>query len=164
MLVTIIADASYCPINKIAGYGYWISSERGSNGGGGPLAKGDKVENSTTAEMMAIVNALYYAIRDGFVQVQDTVLLQSDCVPALDAFTFKRHKLTEVEHQIVTKLNQYMLQYSLNLRYRHVKGHCGIQQSRYLANNHCDVRAKAEMKRLRNEAEYRKRQANGTNN
>lgn len=164
MLVTIIADASYCPINGLAGYGYWISSDRGSNGGGGPLSKGQKVRNSTVAEMMAIVNALYFALKDGYVRMQDTVLLQSDCMPALDAFTFKRHKLSEDEHLIVKKLNAFMLQYSLTLRYRHVKGHSGIKEARYLTNNLCDERAKAEMRKLRNVAEYIKRTNHGSNN
>lgn len=75
MLVTIIADASYCPNYNVAGYGYWIVCDRGSDGGGGPLGKGNKVENSTVAEMMAIVKALYKACQSNLVQVQDVVLI-----------------------------------------------------------------------------------------
>lgn len=149
MLVTIIADASYCPNYNVAGYGYWIVCDRGSDGGGGPLGKGNKVENSTVAEMMAIVKALYKACQSGLVQVQDVVLIQSDCVPALDAFTFKRLKLSEMEQEIVSRLNQVMLQFSLTLRYKHVKGHTNIKQARYITNNLCDERAKVEMKKLR---------------
>lgn len=149
MLVTIIADASYCPQHKVAGYGYWIVSDRGSSGGGGPLAKGLPVHNSTVSEMMAIANALYVALKEGYATINDHILIQTDCIAAIDAFTFKRTNLNEHESIVVKTLNQYMLQYSLNFRFKHVKGHTNNKQARFVTNNICDERARSEMKKLR---------------
>lgn len=149
MLVTIIADASFCPQSKVSGYGYWILCDRGSLGGGGPLAKGLSVVNSTVSEMMAIVNALHIAIKSNLVNPCDTVLLQSDCMSALDALSFKRTNITPVEQAIVAKLNEYMLQHCLNLQFRHVKGHTNRTGARYVTNGRCDERAKIEMRKLR---------------
>jgi ribonuclease HI len=87
MRVTIIADASFCPNTNVAGYGYWIATERGKQGGGGEM-KG-RVEGNIAAEMQAVANALHIALRLTLVQQKDEVLIQTDCMAAIDAFEGK---------------------------------------------------------------------------
>ena len=98
MLITIITDASHCPETKVGGYGYWLASKRGKKGGSGTF-KGT-VETSSLAEMMAVANSLHIAIADHIVQMDDHVLIQTDCEAAIQAFGHLR-KLTPAEIKTV---------------------------------------------------------------
>lgn len=147
MRVTIIADASFCPDLKVAGFGYWIASDRGKTGGGGAL-KGT-IANNVVAEMMAVCNGLHQAIFKGLVLAGDEVLLQSDCRPALDAFARVRSKLSEAEHRVVMALDKLISSGNLDVTYRHVKGHSKDKASRYVANECCDKRAKKHLRKAR---------------
>lgn len=147
MRVTVITDASYCPEYKVAGYGFWIACERGKQGGGGQMKT--TVENNIIAEMQAVANSLYQAVRLGLVQQGDEVLLQTDCIPAIDAFTMKRTKLISAEHEVIRVLTNIQTNYFLTLEFRHVKGHTDKQGARYITNKLCDKRAKDAMRKAR---------------
>lgn len=147
MRVTIIADASFCPDHKVAGYGFWIASERGKQGGGGPMKS--SVATNVTAEMMALCNALHEAVRLGLVRASDVVLLQTDCMAAIDAFTGQRMRLIEQESQAVQHLHGLRDKLFLEVQFRHVKGHTGNTEARFVTNKMCDRRAKAAMRRAR---------------
>ena len=82
MLVTIITDASFCPKSGAAGYGYWIASKREKHGGGGYFKQ--TLRNSTEAEAKAIINGVYHALQKESLMAGDQILVQSDCIPALD--------------------------------------------------------------------------------
>ena len=147
MRVTIIADASFCPDTNVAGYGYWIASERGKQGGGGEMKS--LVEGNIAAEMQAVVNAIHIAHRLQLVQATDEVLIETDCIAAIDAFDGKRKNLPLQEWDAVRVLRRPRSEYDLRIVFRHVKGHTGKKEARYITNHLCDKRAKEAMRRAR---------------
>ncbi len=148
MRVTIIADASFCPDTNAAGYGYWIASERGKQGGGGEL-KG-RVAGNIAAEMYAVVNALYIALnRLQLVQTGDEVLIQTDCMAAIDAFEGRRRQVPNQEWEAVKQMRRLCSEFGLRIVFRHVKGHTKNKEARYVTNKLCDRRAKEAMRRAR---------------
>jgi ribonuclease HI len=146
--ITLIADASFCPNTGAGGYGWWAASERGKRGGGGQMR--DRVCNSSAAEMIAVVNGLYMAIQCKIVQEGDHILLQTDCMSALDVFLRKRSKkLNKSETAAFTKLYELKKQHRLTYSFRHVKGHSNVKEARYITNNLCDERARKGMRLAR---------------
>src|SRR5690348_8067075 len=81
MRVTIIADASIDPAQKVGAYAFWAVSKRGRHAGQGAFKA--ELTSSTHAEMMAIVNALHMAIALEIAQAEDQVLIQNDCQSAI---------------------------------------------------------------------------------
>lgn len=157
MKVTIIADASWCPHESVGGYGFWIASERGKLGGGGELAQGKFVESSHAAEMMALCNALFIALGRDLVQQGDEVLLQTDCMAAIDAFQDRRVYLAAQEHAALKYMKGLQRGHKLILTYRHVKGHTSNPNARSVTNRLCDERAKTSMRVARARAQQDKR-------
>lgn len=146
MHVTILADASHCPTTKAAGYGFWIASGRGKWAGHGALR--GRIATSTQAEMMAVVNALHTAIVRQLVAQEDVVLMQIDCLAAIDSFNRAR-QLLEEEVKVVDHYDKLCKAHRLVVMFRHVKAHTGKGGSRFVSNSHCDKSAKKEMRRQR---------------
>lgn len=109
----------------------------------------DLVKNNVIAEMMAIANALHQALKLGLVQREDEVLLQTDCIPAIEAFEGTRVRLISEEHEVVKVLLSFKERFNLNLEFRHVKGHTSRNEARYVTNKMCDRRAKEAMRKAR---------------
>lgn len=147
MWVTIIADASYCPETSKAGYGFWIASQRGKHGGDGVLEA--DVVNNIAAEMMALLNALHVARKRGLVLQKDSVLLQTDCQPAIDAFNDIRTNITEQEKELVSWYSDFIKSHELHIRLKHVKGHTKKADARFVVNNICDRKARQHMRKAR---------------
>lgn len=147
MRVTIIADASYCSMTGAAGYGWWTACERGKRGGGGAVK--EKVCSSNAAEMIALVNALHLSIKFELVQGGDHVLLQTDCMGAIDAYSGKRQQLNKSERAAKKLIYELKKQHNLTFSFRHVKGHTNRTEARYVTNNLCDTRAKVGMRLAR---------------
>jgi ribonuclease HI len=152
MNVTIIADASYGPDTRGAGYGFWIASERGKRPGGGPIKR--QVDGSGAAEMMAICNAVKEALRFELVHPGDKLLLQTDCESAIMAFQNQRQNLTRDEAEAKRVFWETIKGHNLTFFFKHVKGHMtkaklrhmGITNgARYVTNNMCDMRAREGM-------------------
>ncbi len=147
MRVTIIADASHCGQTGAGGYGYWIASERGKQGGGGQIK--DPVDGSGAAEMIALINALHIALKTGLVVQGDHVLLQTDCQSAIGAFQGQRFTLTKDEKRAKSTFFDLKRVHGFTFSFRHVKGHTSRPEARYVTNNLCDARAKAGMRLAR---------------
>ena len=147
MRITIIADASFCPTTNQAGYAFWISSERGKRGGDG-VFKGSVV-NNIASEMMALLNGLFVGCTRNIIQNGDTVLLQTDCQAAIDAFTLHRKNITEQEKDLVRWLRRIQEEFNLTINLRHVKGHTNGRKARYVVNGICDQKAKVNMRKAR---------------
>lgn len=147
MRITIIADASHCTQTGAAGYGFWIASERGKRPGGGPVK--EKVDSSSAAEMIAIVNALYYSAKDQLVKKGDHVLFQTDCESAILAFQNKREQLTKDEKRAKDAFFSLKRLHGITFSFRHVKGHTTRPEARFVTNNLCDSRAKQGMRLAR---------------
>lgn len=154
MRVTIIADASHCTETKAAGYGFWAVSERGKHGGGGSMSK--PVDTSSAAELMAIVNGLFFGKMRGIVDAGDHVLLQTDCQRAIDILEGRISTMSKDERAGRKRFYELKREYACTVSFRHVKGHTNRTEARYVTNNLCDKRAKDGMRlaraRLRKEA------------
>lgn len=147
MWVTIIADASFCPETKRAGYGYWIASQRGKIGGEGAMS--GSVENNIAAEMIALLNGLRAAVSKELILAGDCVLLQTDCQPAIDAFLDKRQTISNQELQLVNGYTKFVKRLELKVRFKHVKGHSENTEAKFIVNNICDRNAKRNMRKAR---------------
>lgn len=146
MNVTILSDASWCPETFAGGWGSWAVSDRKDHGDGGPLKK--RLASSNDAEMAAVVNALHVAYREGVLHDGDDVLIQIDCVGAIRQFQGPRHGVTDPYH-IVEEFHRFKREHRLAITFKHVKGHTGRTEARYLANKMCDKRAKRGMREAR---------------
>jgi ribonuclease HI len=153
MLVTIIADASYCPDTGAAGYGFWIASARGRRSGSGSVRQ--PVTSSISAEMMAMVNGFHQACVWGLIQPKDSLLLQTDCQSAIHAFQNMRFRMSTEEVAVVARMRLIAATYDVETSFRHVKGHTSGKTPRTWVNNECDRLAGAAMRvtreRLRGE-------------
>lgn len=135
MLVTIITDASFCPNTLAGGYGVWVASNRGRGTFGGPLTG---TKDSGEAEAKAACNGLHHAITNGYVMRGDRVLIQLDCIPAIELFTRKR-KARMAEKEALDWMERIAKANDLTLQFRHIKGHnnrCGANRTK--AQNKCD--------------------------
>jgi ribonuclease HI len=147
MRVTLISDASYCNRYKVAGYGFWIASQRGKLGGSGQMTK--DVENNNTAEMMAICNAIWQGLAKGVLARGDELLLQSDCLSAMDKMQGIQKAVTAQEKEVLAYFAKTLQENGLSAIFRHVRGHTQIKEARYAANRTCDKLAKAQMRLAR---------------
>jgi len=147
MRVTIIADASHCTQSGAAGYGWWTACERGKRGGGGEVK--EKVDSSSAAEMIAIVNAVHISVKGELVQEGDHILLQTDCQGAIDAFMSTRNRLTKDEKRAKSAFFDLKRKVGFTFTFKHVKGHTSRPEARYVTNNLCDARAKKGMRLAR---------------
>lgn len=146
---TIIADASWCPDTKVAGYGFHISSDHGKRPGQGVF--NDPCKGSNHAEAMALINALYVGCRTGLIRPGMDVLLQSDSQAALDALSGKRKIIFGAEKRCRNLLRSVADRLCLEIRFKHVPGHTdpSYSQGRFVANRLCDKRAKEQMRKAR---------------
>lgn len=137
-----MCDASWSAADRSAGYGYWIASERGKLGGGGPIMAAPADNN--IAEMMAVANSIHAGIRSGLIQSGDRVLVQTD---SLNAIKFFRHGPNDKQRglQPFERLREIETRWStvfgLKVMFRHVRGHSGRKEARFASNRHCDQRA-----------------------
>lgn len=142
-----MVDSSFCPDLNVGGYGHWIISNRGHRSGGGRFQKAPRSPHK--AEMMGIVNSLYEAGRRGLARAGDNVLIQCDCIAAMDRLGGKHPITGKFEANIVKKFNHAVDKLSINVRFRHVKGHINSLAPRHRSNNTCDRIAKSYMKQAR---------------
>lgn len=145
--VTIIVDASHCPDTGAAGYGCWIASARGKRPAEGQFKK--PLSNSALAEAMAIVNAIYIAIRSKLVLKGDKVLLQSDCMSAINVLKGWDKPFNKESEETLNTFKKLVDDYSLRVSFKHVKGHTNRDEARYRSNNMCDKQARRQMRKMR---------------
>jgi ribonuclease HI len=149
MGVTIIADASWCPITRVGGYGCWINA--GSRGSKSHQAMLNGFSGCAgTAEMKAIANALHHSMASGLVLSGDHVLIQSDCVGAIEAFNGRRSTIKVEEKEVAEWFRKFTVKHGIGISFKHVKGHTNKSEARFVSNQICDRRAKEEMRRARN--------------
>lgn len=150
MLVTLMCDASHCPTTKVAGYGFWIVCSRGNMPGDGVV---HDVDTSLSAEMVAIASSIWHGLRDGPISPGDKVLIQVDCLGAIDRFEGIRDTLivTDFQQEIIDYFWYVKKKYFLETEFRHVKAHTSERSARSNANRLCDRRARKAMRTARDE-------------
>lgn len=156
MNITVLADASFCPDHKVGGYGFWIASARGKVGGGAPFR--GRISTNICAEMMAVCNAVHKGAQLKLIQHGDILLVQTDCMAAIDAFTGIRNNLCEQEIEAKRYMISLIDRLKLRVHYKHVKGHTGRRESRFVSNEICDSIARTHMQEARNRAINNKEQ------
>lgn len=109
----------------------------------------DRVQGSAAAEMLAVCNALYIAHAHQLVQHGDAVLLQTDCLAAIQAFEDQRQVKNPDEVAAVRYFRTIRKEQSLRVSFKHVKGHTTRPEARFVTNNLCDKRAKEGMRQAR---------------
>ncbi len=163
-MVTIIADASYCPTSRAAGWAAWIKADgRDSALVSGPFTK-IAPASSGEAEFFAVANALFKAAKDGFIRQGDRVLIQSDGMAVLEAMLWgleckeSRHpdgcglsqprskpSLAKGSGEIaLTTIGGIAAKLKLKLFVRHVRGHTS-GGGRQWVNRACDGAARQAM-------------------
>ena len=145
---TIIADASWCPDTKVGGCACWVNAgARGSRSDQQMLKDG--AVSSTSAEMKAVAIALHFAMKSGLITTGDRVLIQTDCVGAIEGFKGSRNNISAEEKSVAKWVKTFQLRYGLEIMFKHVKGHTTNEGARYRSNVICDTKAKQEMRRAR---------------
>lgn len=150
MKVTIISDASVCMQTFVGGYGFWAVSPRGSHAGEG-MFKSKLPPCADIAEAMAIVNSLHCALSMGIAEAGDQILVQTDCLNAIQFFE-KGARRKAKQEQIAPILKRYSSLLSaqrLQVEFRHVRGHTRVMDQRSKAQRLTDKRAKNGMKKAR---------------
>jgi ribonuclease HI len=167
-MVTIIADASFCPASRAAGWAAWIKAD----GRDSALVSGNFTRiapaSSGEAEFFAVANALFKAVKDGFVGPRDRVMIQSDCVAVLEAMLWgldcresqhpdgcglqrpqKRPGLTTgAGEKALTTIGDIAAPLDLQLFVRHVRGHTSGGGRKWV-NRACDQAARKAMEAVR---------------
>lgn len=136
-MCTVLTDASWCPDYKIAGWACWIvhDNER--------IKKYDTfydhVGTSNEAEIKAILNGLWIAVRTFNSEHYHVV---TDCTAAMDALQQRTHDKT---------WHKKMLDIvgDAKVTFKHVKAHTNVKDKRSWVNNWCDFNAKLAMRKLR---------------
>jgi len=167
-MVTIIADASFCPASRAAGWAAWIKADgRDSALISGAITK-IAPASSGEAEFFAVANALFKAVQDGFIGPSDRVMIQSDCVAVLEAMLWgldcqesqhpdgcglqrprRRPSLTTgAGERALTTIGGIAAPLDLKLFVRHVRGHTS-GGGRQWVNRACDRAARQAMEAAR---------------
>lgn len=139
MLVSLFADASFYPMTRAAGWGAWVKSDRGQLQDGGTFRQA--LQNAGEAELCAVVNGLWLALRRGVACPGDVVLVQSDCMRVRDLILETTGPNSDVERAALERLDRF----GMRLRARHVPGHTSGHKPRLWVNNRCDAIARTGM-------------------
>ena len=138
MLVTLFSDASYK--DEKGGWGGWAKSDRGRVYYGGSLRGKWKASNDT--EMAAIANTLRLAKFSGILIPGDTVLIQSDCLWALNKLSRDIRPSKGKGQRAYHVIKHFEKAHYLFLKYKHVKAHEGGKHKRSAVNETCDELAR----------------------
>lgn len=147
--ITIITDASFCPVTKAAGYGIWIAAAaHGRKAFEGPL---DKPADNNVAEAMAIGNALWHGFNSGLLSADCNILIQSDSESAIRAASGEYTGNNKQLHNVANYVRKLQQEYRLTLRYKHVPGHTKGADNRTRAQIKCDEAAGRQMQLQRSQ-------------
>lgn len=164
--VTIFADASYDPKTRRAGWAAWMKGAgKEASTVGGKIAI--QCDASFSAETFATVNALYAARSRGYIVPGSVVMLQSDCLHALNVIRHHVHgateskhpdgmgvilirakKLRRQDHDALAAIKKLMAETPFSIVVRHVRGH-QTGRGRAWVNEQCDLLAKRHMREAR---------------
>lgn len=166
VLMTIFADASFCPKTGAAGWGAWAIRDGWGKGRlmGGPFRR--TIRNSTEAEICGLASAIHDLDRADALGEVEAFILQCDNVAAPGtifhrvpwarwakscdardvAAHFRKSKLQGVEAEAVDAVKNLTLGRAVWLR--HVKGHVS-GTGRNWVNQQCDDEARRHMQAMR---------------
>lgn len=148
MNVTIVSDASHCHRTNAGGYGFWAVSARGRHGGSGSFKQ--TLRGSSSAECLAIVNAIFITLRLGIASNGDRLLIQTDSLHAIHVFSGIARRIKDQDvRRARDEFHRLAGLHSLTFEFRHVRGHTKVADQRSKAQRHCDKRAREGMVKAR---------------
>lgn len=160
MRVTLMTDASVCDVEKVAGFGMWVVSQRGKLGYGDFIPK--PICDSYIGEIEATIHSLATALVRELIQKGDYVLVQLDNQGAIDCLRFQNVSRPDaVEAQETWR--KLIKAYDLTIELRHVKAHSRDKNMRFVSNNICDERAKRAMRLYREQVKAQREMLKGIN-
>lgn len=131
---TVIADASWCPKTRSAGWAVWLTPDEGERVKRYGQFK-ELPKTSNEAELWALLNGMHFAYSSG-VRI---LIAQTDCLAAFNSHM----KGTVIYPHISENLP------GLSVTFRHVKGHTSTKDKRSYVNRWCDMHARAVMRAMR---------------
>lgn len=146
MLVTLNSDASYIHQTKEAGYAFWISSDVGRFKKYGKLKN---AVNSTTSEVMSIINGLHFCRTHPQLKHCTKIVINTDCMYAIHLGTCNKKLSSKSARQLRGRLQEYLGKFrghKCEIEFRHVKAHVEITDSRSYVNDWLDQMAKKAAK------------------
>lgn len=154
MLVTINTDASFCQKNKVGGFAFWISCNKGRFKHSGPLKE---VGNSGEAELMSVANALAFMLKmpQTFENIT-RLIINTDCKfvitvkserpkggkPQVKARSIKKMIEGFIANLHINSISRNKKALHKFCEYRHVTAHTGANDKRSFVNEWCDTEAK----------------------
>lgn len=155
MVVTVNTDASFCSVQKVGGFAFWIKCDMGT------IARSGKIkdpQNSQDCEMKALANAIHVLKNSVFNNGTIAhIVINSDCkwmFPKIgkksnhEAGRFIANEISKIRKNN-TRIKSVKKIYSL----KHVKAHNGTPDARSWVNNWCDQQAKIAMNLQRKSVE-----------
>lgn len=154
MNLTLCTDASFSHKHQIGTYAYWMVCEGQRLKWSGPL-KG-VVHDSTEAEMMCILKALKRIQMDPLLSLKvKEILVNTDSLNSIWILTgnvkkMAKYRLPKPYHAELAKIFRHMrgLMGNVQVKFRHVKAHSGVDDKRSYVNEWCDQRCKQEIDKL----------------
>ena len=140
MLVTVFTDASWCPHQKVGGWGAWVKCSNGSESASG-VFKHKNILSAQQSELMAIANGLTLAILR-FPEATK-IGVHSDCLNGLEAIEGKRKILPRDQKAVIKCIKEASA--GRIVYFKHVKGHVKNGDRRNWVNNLVDDLARKRM-------------------
>ena len=147
MLVTINTDASFHPNLKYGAYAFWAICNDWKITKSGVFRK--KCIDPDDAEAKCILNALTVVLksRKGITKI----IINTDSLNAT-AYLLNDKKHVQKYRLSTSKMRQFRTLYidlirklKIEVEFRHVKAHSGVNDSRSYVNEWCDAEAKRQM-------------------
>lgn len=143
MKATVITDASFCPWTKAAGWAAWVRVDGRSK----PIKRygafKQPVQTSRDAEMLAAINGVFIAAKEGATQI----LVQTDCLAVVHMF--EGVTVQRAIKDAFTRAQAKAGILGMRVAAKHVRGHTTDAASRSWVNRWCDEQAGKEMRARR---------------
>lgn len=143
MKATVITDASFCPRTRAAGWAAWVRVD----GRKEPIRRygafKQPVASSRDAEMLAAINGVFIATKEGATEV----LVQTDCLAVVHMFEGVTVQKS-IKNAFVRAKAKAGVQ-GVRMSARHVKGHTSDAAPRSWVNRWCDEQAGKQMRTQR---------------
>lgn len=169
-MLTLFADASFCPKTGAAGWGSWAIKDGWPKGlfHGGALRR--EIKSSNEAELCGLASALWVHDKAGNLGDVTAFILQCDNTVALGTIlslipqaghvsskkratnaqiAARKNGIKPIEHEAIEAITGIVAGRPIWLK--HVKGHNGNSDGRSWVNNQCDDAARRHMRARRQE-------------
>ncbi len=147
MLVTINTDASFHPSLKYGAYAFWAICDDFKITKSGVFRK--KCVDPTDAEAKCIINALTVILKahKGITKI----IINTDSLNAIAFLTkdknhIRRYGLSNSKLRQFQQYLSYLPIGKIQIEYRHVKAHSGVDDRRSYVNEWCDAEAKRQLR------------------